>query len=425
VSYPELALKILNLKLMNMLLYSVIKFCFKVRIMYDFDPLIDRYSSHSSKWHKYSQNQDIIPMWVADMDFPAMPEIKTALANLVEHGIYGYTRQHHLLKKDIVNYVAREYAWNIEVDDIIWLQGLVPGLNLACRSLTTPQDSIATVTPIYPPFIKSINFAQRQLISLPLIESELNWHWDFNYFEQQLQQNLINNTPIKLLLLCNPHNPVGRVWTKAELLKLLDLAIRYDFLVCSDEIHCDLILDSQTQHVPFASLSAEAASRTITLMSASKTYNLAGLNCAYIIASNPQHRQQINAILQGLSSEPNIFGLAALEVALNQGKNWHKQLIIYLQKNLELIQYHIKNWQGFKLIPPQATYLAWLDGRKFMQEYQITNLQHFFEQAGVGLSDGNDFGLDGFVRINFASPQIIIQQALQRMERAITKKINL
>lgn len=383
--------------------------------MYDFDTPIDRYVGYSEKWHKYPK-RDILPLWVADMDFITAPEIMASLEQTLQHGVFGYSIQQNIVKSDVVVYVKNEYDWNITTADITWLPGTVAGINLSCRALIGAHEAVITATPIYPPFLSAPKLSERGLITTELVSIEGVWQWDLNDLEQKILQS---SKKARLLLLCNPHNPVGRVWTRAELEQILELAIRHDLLICSDEIHCGLVLDSSRKHIPFASLNAEAEKRTVTLMAPSKTYNIAGLNCAFAVTSNPILRTKLVNAMRGLFSEVNTFGIVACQAALTKGGAWRSALLDYLRLNRDLVVRELANLPGLNVTTPEATYLAWIDGRKLCAKYHITNLQQFFEMAGVGLSNGADFGSTGFVRLNFGTNRAILIQALRLMREAI------
>lgn len=383
--------------------------------MYDFDTPIDRYAGYSQKWHKYPK-RDVLPLWVADMDFITAPEIMASLEQTLQHGVFGYSIQQNLVKNDVVTYLKHEYEWDVNTTDIIWLPGTVAGINLSCRALIGANDAVITATPIYPPFLSAPKLSERGLITTELVEVGGVWQWDLADLEQKILQS---PKKARLLLLCNPHNPVGRVWTRVELEQILELAIRYDLLICSDEIHCGLVLDSERKHIPFASLNAEATKRTVTLMAPSKTYNVAGLNCAFVIASNPILRTKFVNAMRGLFSEINTFGIAACQAALTKGAAWRSELLDYLRLNRDLVVRELANVAGLKVTTPEATYLAWIDGRELCAKYSIANLQQFFEAAGVGLSNGADFGSIGFVRLNFGTNRAILSDALRLMREAI------
>lgn len=387
--------------------------------MYDFDTPIDRYVGYSKKWHKYPE-RDILPLWVADMDFPAAPEIMASLEHSLRHGVFGYSIQPDVVKNDVVTYLKHEYNWEITSADILWLPGTVAGINLSCRALTGDNEAVITATPIYPPFLSAPKLSDRGLITTELVKTDGVWQWNLADLEQKILQS---PKKARLLLLCNPHNPVGRVWTRDELEQLLELAIRHDLLICSDEIHCGLVLDLNSKHIPFASLNAEAAKRTVTLMAPSKTYNLAGLNCAFVVASNLTLRTKFMNAMRGLFSEVNTFGITACQAAFTKCSAWREELLDYLRTNRDLVVRELANLPDLEVTVPEATYLAWIDGRKLCAKYQITNLEKFFEAAGVGLSNGADFGGEGFVRLNFATNRAILNEALQRMKLA-TKELS-
>lgn len=385
-------------------------------MQYNFDEKIDRYTGLSRKWLKYP-DKDVIPLWIADMDFKTAPEIMDAMQQALNHGVFGYDSLQRVVTENLIEYFKANYNWQTNVQEYLFTPGLVAGINLACRALTAPDESILTATPIYPPFMSAPKYANRNLVTLPLIQQDDNWAWDFVRLEELLAYSKIN---IKLLLLCNPHNPVGRMWSHDELIKLHILAKKYDLWVCSDEIHCELILQNGAKHIPFASLNDDANMRTFTLMAQSKTYNLAGLDCAYSIAANPEIRKRVQAITTGLFFSPNVFGLTATNTAILQGEAWRLQLLDYLRANRDLVYETINQLDGFKMILPEATYLAWINGREFAKKHNISNLYKFFEQHGVGLSDGSDFAADGFVRLNYATTREILLEALERMKVAVS-----
>jgi cystathionine beta-lyase len=385
--------------------------------MYDFNKIIDRKQSYSKKWRKYA-GKDILPLWVADMDFTAPPAVLAALQRTLEHGIFGYSMHQEEVRRDIVDSLQREYNWGVVEKDIIWLPGLVCGLNLASQALSDVDQPIITATPVYPPFMSAPLNAGRELLKTPLLEVNGDWRWNWEDLEKQLAAARIKP---KLLLLCNPHNPVGKMWTREELEQLLEFVIRHDLVVCSDEIHCDLVLDENRKHIPFASISKEAAERSITLMAPSKTYNVAGLNCSFAIATNPLIRNKFAKIMRGLFGDLNSFGVAACQAAYNECEDWKNALLVYLRANRDLIVQTLAPYPDLQLTIPEATYLLWIDGRKLCAKYNIENLQQFFEQAGVGLSDGAEFDLPGFVRLNFGTSRVTLTQALERMVTALNQ----
>ncbi len=374
----------------------------------EFDQVISRAGTASLKWDKYA-GRDVLPLWVADMDFASPPVVIAALQARIGHGIFGYTRAPASCNAAVTTYLQQRYGWQIDPAWIVWLPGLVPGINLACRSVGEPGDTVLTFTPVYPPFLSAPGLSQRELLALPLVEDKGQWQIDFAALEAAV-------TPrTRLLLLCHPHNPVGRIWNRDELERLAEFASRHDLVVASDEIHCDLLLDAQARHVPFASLSADAARRCITLMAPSKTYNVPGLACSFAIISDPRLRQAFLGTMRGIMPEINLLGFTATEAAFRQGGDWLDGLLDYLRGNRELVMAALDGICGLRVTRPQATYLAWIDCR----QTGIENPQRFFEEAGVGLSDGRDFGLPGFVRLNFGCPRATLEAALDRMRQAL------
>ncbi|MDD3265560.1 MAG: PatB family C-S lyase [Burkholderiales bacterium] len=383
----------------------------------NFDEIVERKIAHSRKWCKYP-NKDIIPLWIADMDFKAAPEIVNDLQSILDHQIYGYNDFNKVVVQNLVKYVDRKLSWITSHADYMFLPGMVAGINVACRALTNEGDAILTATPIYPPFMSSVKLASRKLVKLPLEIVDGHYSWNFTKLEELLSDTALK---IKLILLCNPHNPVGRVWNKDELENIAALAKKYNVYICSDEIHYGLVLDKNKKHIPIASLNDDSKMRTLTLMAQSKTFNLAGLDCAYMIAANPEIRAKLAKITTGLFFSPNIFGLSATNTAITKCDDWHDELIAYLNNNLTEIIKYVSQWQDIEMIRQEATYLAWLDCRKFASKHNINNIHKWFEENGVGLGDGSDFDADGFVRINFATQRAVLIEALQRMKDAINQ----
>lgn len=371
----------------------------------DFDTLIDRRDTGSIKWNKYA-GRDIIPMWVADMDFRCPPSVLTALHQRIDHGILGYSEPGEALVAAITCHARTCHDWTIEPDWFVWLPGLVQGLNLACRSVGQAGDGVLCATPIYPPFLSAPGLAERTLITVPLQQGNTRWSWDFAALESAVTEKT------RLLLLCHPHNPVGRSWDDEELARLIDFSRRHDLVICSDEIHCDLILDRQRRHRPLAQMDREFAARTITLMAPSKTWNLPGLGCSFALIPDPDLRQQFRRAMAGLTPSVNLLGLTAAEAAYRDDGGWRAELIDYLRGNRELLNAWLARSERLQWMPPEASYLAWIDARRLDPE----NPLRLFEQHGVGLSDGRDFGLPGFVRLNFGCPRPRLEEALGRLD---------
>lgn len=369
----------------------------------DFTP-----SPDSTRWRKYA-GRDVIPLWVADMDFAAPPEVVGALQERIANGLFGYGEPWPSLIESVVEHCAREYDWAIEPDWLVWLPGLVSGLHVACRSVGASGDGVFTATPVYPPFLSSPVESNRRLLTLPLVRTEAGWGWDFAAADAVMKA-------ARLFLLCHPHNPVGRAWREDELWQLAALAEKHDLVVCSDEIHCDLTLNGH--HRPFATLAPEIAARTITLMAPSKTFNLAGLGCAFAIIPNPRLRRAFRAAAHGIVPHPNVLGLAACEAAFRHGAAWRRQLLDTLRGNAARVEQAVGKLPGLAMERVEATFLAWLDCRELGVEHPV----RLFEQAGVGLSDGAAFGpgqaYAQYVRLNFGTTRALLDAALECIAKA-------
>lgn len=370
----------------------------------DFDRIIERRQTYSTKWDKYA-SRDILPLWVADMDFASPPSVMDALHKRIEHGVFGYTEAPDSLVEAVCLYALKHYRWRLDPDWFVWLPGLVPGLNLACRSVGDTGDAVLTATPVYPPFLRAPGQASRKLITVPLVDRGPDWGWDFPSLEAAI-------TPrTRLLLLCHPHNPVGRAWREQELVQLIALAKRHHLIICSDEIHCDLILDAKLSHLPLACVDAEFASRTITLLAPSKTWNLPGLGCSLAVIPDTVLRRRFRHEMAGLVPGVNVLGFTAAEAAYRDVGVWRDALLDYLRGNLRLLEEGFAAHPRLKLTVPEATYLAWIDARAI----DPVNPLPRFEALGVGLSDGRDFGFPGYLRLNFGCRRALIEEALIRL----------
>ena len=373
--------------------------------MSSFDTPIDRRGSDSFKWGKYA-GRDILPLWVADMDFAAPPAVLDALHRRIEHGVFGYGGPWPSLTESVLAHLQDEYSWSIEPEWLVWLPGLVTGLNVACRAV---DGEVLTATPIYPPFLSAPHFSGRKLNRVELARDNKRWHWDMAALQ------LATTAATRLFLFCHPHNPVGRCWSRDELLALADYAERNDLVVCSDEIHCGLILDADKRHIPFASLSPAAAQRSITLLAPSKTFNIPGLGCAFAVIPNPALRRRFEQAMHGIVPHVNVLGLAACEAAFRHGGDWHRDLIAYLRGNRDRVAATMASLPGVRMAPVEATYLAWIDVR----DLRLAKPAAHFEAHGIGLSDGADFGAPGWLRLNFGCPRATLDEALSRFERAV------
>ncbi|TWJ14041.1 MalY/PatB family protein [Geobacter argillaceus] len=379
--------------------------------MTEFDQIIDRRGTGSVKWDKY-RDRDILPLWVADMDFRSPPAVIEALHERVSHGIFGYTAPPDELPGVIAEHLRNEFDWEIDVDWLVWLPGLVTGLNVACCAVGQEGDAVATLVPVYPPFLSAPSLTGRQLVTIRLEQTNGRWGIDFDRLEQSI-------TPrTRLFMLCNPHNPVGRAFDRQELERVADLALRFDLIICSDEIHAGLILDQDKRHIPIAALAQEVADRTITLQAPSKTFNIPGLGCSFAVISEPSLRRAFKRAMGMLVPHVNTLGYTATLAAYRYGEEWHRELLAYLRGNRDLVETTIRELPGLSTTHLEATYLAWIDTR----ETGLTDPGRFFEAAGVGLSDGREFDGNGFVRLNFGCPRPLLQQALQRMRDALAAR---
>ncbi|AZN35287.1 MalY/PatB family protein [Iodobacter ciconiae] len=371
----------------------------------DFQTPIDRSATSSQKWNKYA-GQDVLPMWVADMDFASPDSIILALQERVAHGVFGYTDAPDSLVEAVQTYAAQHYGWQIDASWIVWLPGLVQGLNLACRAVGEAGDEVLTATPIYPPFLRAPGLSNRNLLTVPLLQKNNTWEWDFTALEAAI-------TPkTKLLLLCHPHNPVGRAWDMEELTRLISIARRHQLIVCSDDIHCDLLLAEGLKHQPLAALDASFAAQTITLLAPSKAWNIAGLGCSLAVIPDPALRARFQKEMAGIVPSVNLLAFTAAEAAYRDDGIWHAELIVTLRANRDILQTWFAGSERLKITLPEATYLAWIDARTL----DPINPLPYFEALGVGLSDGRDFGLPGFVRLNFGCPSVTLKAALKRIE---------
>lgn len=378
--------------------------------MFDFDQWIDRKPSRALKWLKY-EGTDILPMWVADTEFKAPPSVIEALRQRVDHGIFGYSRPSPTLTELIIARMAERYGWHIEADWLVYMPGVVPALNLACQTFSEPGHAILMPKPIYYPFLHAPGFHGRKAAHVSMIEKDGRWLLDLEELEAQAQD-------AELLLFCNPHNPGGTIYSREELLAINDIAKRHNLLVCSDEIHCDLLLDEGKRHIPYAALDQDAANRSIILMAPSKTFNIAGLCCSFAVIPNDELRTRFTRAARGIMADVNLLGFVAAEAAYQDGDDWLEAQLLYLRQNRDIIVERLGKIPGVKVLAPEATYLAWID----IGALELDDPIGFFEQAGVGLSPGGQFGGSDFVRLNFGCPRAMLDEALHRMIAAINAR---
>ncbi|MGH7056827.1 MAG: MalY/PatB family protein [Acetobacteraceae bacterium] len=374
---------------------------------YDFDRAIERRGSQSVKWNRYG-GRDVLPLWVADMDFQAPAPVIAALKRRVEHGIFGYTHASKGLTEAALAYLRERHRWTIEPDWLVWLPGTVPAIHAACR-LIAHDAAAVTTTPIYPPFRSAAGRMGQACIEAPLAAEAARAVLDLDHLEAGFADNG------RLFLFCNPHNPTGRVFTRAELEALAERLLRHDVLIVSDELHCDLVLEPDARHLPLAAAVPELAARTITLYAPSKTFNLAGLGLGCAVIPDPGLRKRFKAAIEGVLPYVNALAYAAAEAAWREGWNWHAALIRYLRANRDRVTDTLSELPGVRATPPEATYLYWLDLRDTGIENPVAQL----ERHGLGLSDGADFGAPGFARLNFACPRATLDTALVRLSTAL------
>jgi cysteine-S-conjugate beta-lyase len=377
---------------------------------YDFNIPIDRRSVGSIKWDKYA-GKTILPMWVADMDFRGPPQIDAALAAHAQHGVYGYTRD-DWPNDPVATYLKQQYDWDVAPAHIVTVPGLVCGLNVTTRAFAGAGEGIMTTTPAYPPFMSSAVNQGRVSQQVKMAFDGTTWALDLPAMEAAIQSG--NGNATKVFLLCHPHNPTGHVWKQTELEAIARFCERHDLILCSDEIHCDLILDpAQQSHVPFAKACPALAARTVTLMAPSKTYNVAGLGAAIAVIQEESLRKQFEIAKAGIVPHVNVLGHVAMMAAWSgECEAWRQQCLAHLRSNGERLVAAINDIPGLKCTLPQATYLLWVDCRARFPEAA----GKAFEAIGLGLNEGADFGWPGFVRFNFGCTSATIDEAIRRLQ---------
>jgi len=381
----------------------------------NFDQIIDRRDTESIKWNYYKD--DVLPMWIADMDFRSPEPVIEALQNRVSHGIFGYGCEPEGLKEAIIAHVAKRHHCKVEPEEISFISGVVTGFTHAIYSLTEPGDKVLIQTPIYPPILKGPESIGRQCLHNELIRQEDGkYEIDFDDFAEKIASG------VKLFLLCNPHNPVGRVFSKDELEKMAEMCLKHGVMICSDEIHCDLVY-SESQHIPITGLSPEIADISVVYFAPSKTFNIAGFSTSVYVAKNPTVRKQLSESMRMILGHPNILGLNAALAAYRDGQAWLDEALKYMQNNRDfLVNYVSQELPGVDILRPEGTFLAWLDCSGL--DLNEKPGAFFLENAKVGLNEGVDFGAagKGFVRLNFGCPRQILEQGLERMKRAIHQR---
>lgn len=381
---------------------------------FNFDAPPDRRGTDSQKWQKYA-GRDVLPMWVADMDFEVAPAIVEALSARVGHGVFGYARPVSSTLDAIVESFSARYRWPVDPSWIVWLPGIVCGLNVAARAFAGDGDEVLSLSPIYPPFTTAPRNQGRAPRSVPLALNAAARRWEIDW--DALERAVTPRT--KLLLFCHPHNPVARVWSRGEVERIAAFCARHDLVICSDEIHCDLLLEPGAEHEPFAVAVPGESGRLATFMAPSKTFNIPGLGTSFAIISDPGLRARFSKATAGIVAEVNALGYAACEAAYRSGEPWRRALIAYLRGNRDfLLEAVSRDLPGVRIEAPiEATYLAWLN----VSDLGLANPVKHFEGGGVGLSDGVPFGAapGSYVRLNFGCARSTLAEGLRRMKAAL------
>ncbi|MFB5663836.1 MalY/PatB family protein [Alteribacillus sp. HJP-4] len=384
--------------------------------MMQFDKVHDRKNTNSMKWDHTAErygSSDLWPMWVADMDFQAPQPVLNALKEVAEHGIFGYHRRPESIREVTTSWIKKRFGWNVNNNQIVYTPGVVPAISHLIKTFTEKGDGIIIQPPVYYPFYALIEYTERKLLRNPLKETTDGFTVDLEDLEQKMKEGA------KILLLCSPHNPIGRVWTKEELDRIADLCETYGVLVISDEIHADLILKGK--HIPFASAAAGRNIETITCMAPSKTFNLAALQLSYVVFENEDSQKAYEEHLKRNFVEiDNPFATVAAEAAYRDGEEWLEEMLEYVRGNVSYVKSFIdKNMPEMEVIEPEGTYLIWIDMRRL--KMSASEQQDWLRQEGkLALSDGHIFGREGagFVRINVACPRANVEEGLNRLQKA-------
>ena len=381
---------------------------------YDFDEVISRRGSDSAKWGRYASDPDVIPAWVADMDFACPPPVLEALRGRVDHGVFGYAYPPAELIEVTLARLRRLYDWSVDPEWLVVQPGVVPGLYLACQCAGEPGDAVLTPTPAYHHFLQAPAHSGRELVPLPCLREgggeDGRWELALDTFEETL-------TPrTRLLLLCNPYNPLGRILTRSELETLAGLCVEHDLLICSDEIHCELLLDRDKPHIPFATLNDAVAERSITLVSPSKPFNLPGIGgFSLAIIPNAELRQAFRERAHGVTVHPGGLAYQAALGAWRDCDDWLAALLTYLSGNRDLLEREIGAIPGLSMTHVETTYLAWIDfARSGLERPAEALLAH-----GVALTNGAELGDPTHLRLNFGCPRSTLEEILRRIRRAV------
>lgn len=385
---------------------------------FNFDKIIDRTNNFSAKWSEMNKNfgtNNLLPMWVADMDFLTAPCVMEALKDRLEQGIFGYTTRPSSYNESIVNWLDNRFSWKINQEWLMFSPAVITSISLLIQNLTQKNDKIMIQEPVYSPFHSIVESNERNLVISPLVKlDDGSYVMDYEDIEAKIKD-------VKVFILCNPHNPVGRVWTREELTRLGEICLKHNVLVISDEIHSDIILKNH-KHTPFASISKEFSENTITCMAPTKTFNLAGLQSSFLVISNPYYYEVMDKAFSILDiKRNNAFSLVATEAAYNYGEDWLYELIKYIEDNVDFAIDYIKNHMPqLKVKKPEGTYLLWVDFSNLnIDKEDLKNA--LINKGRIALSDGSSFGIggDGYYRINLACPRSMVLEGLKRIEFAI------
>ena len=399
--------------------------------MTDFDTIIDRRSTNSIKWKFYGE--DVLPLWVADMDFAAPEPVQEALRRAMEHGIFGYEFPTKELRETVSIRMAKLYGWPVSPEMVVATPGVIAGFTAAARTVCTAGQGILVQPPVYPPFLSvhKNNALVRQDAPLRMTAegAALHYQVDFDVFERAVNSG---GAQAGMFLLCNPHNPTGQAYSRDDLVRMAEICQRNNICICSDEIHSELLLGGSAapaqggvRHIPIASLNPEIANRTITLIAPSKTFNIPGLFCGFAILTNQELLKRYKQTVEQMAMHVSSLGLTAAQAAFSGAcDDWLAALCVYLTGNRDfLVEYVKREFNGIRVTVPQATYLAWLDCNELVRSGRINGTPHefFLKQAKVALNEGNEFGFggEGFVRLNFGCPRKTLEDALERMKAAL------
>lgn len=374
----------------------------------DFSEIVERKHTHSLKWNKY-KGQDILPLWLADTEFKVAQPIQDALKNRVEHGILGYTHpsQYAPGNEAVQRWLKTQHNWDVKAEWIVWTPGVVPAFNVACKAYCQPGDKVIVQTPNYPPLLAAPKLNGLERVDVPTVEIDGRWTLDFAALEEAAR-----DPACKLFIMCNPMNPVGSVLTDEEIARIAKICEVNNVIYCSDEIHCDLILDESASHIPAGKVDS-LVERSVTLMAASKTFNVAGLGTSFAIIPDAKLRQQFNQSAMGIVPWATILGLVATEAAFTLCDDWHQSELAYLRQNRAFLYEQINSINGLNMLLPEATFLAWVDGSGL----DVKSPQKWAEDKGVGPSPGADFGEKQFIRLNFGCPKTYLDEAVARLKR--------